>query len=207
MRIGIMGGTFDPVHYGHLFVAEEARVLFGLEKVLFIPNGRPPHRPEGACASAARRYAMTLIATHSNNAFTCSPVEIHRSGPSYAVDTLVALNRDYPDAEFYYITGIDAVAELATWHRYEDVVKLTRFIAATRPGFPIASLKSRLPLACLERILPLQTSSPNISSTTIRDRIKKNLPIRYLTPDGVVNYIYEHRLYVDSELIAVGETA
>src|SRR5215469_14651626 len=120
MRLGIMGGTFDPIHNGHLFVAEEARVLFALDRILFIPNGNPPHKKDYAITPANNRYAMTLIATHGNPAFSCSPVELNRSGASYAVDTLTLLRQEYPDDEMFYITGIDAVADILTWKRHDE---------------------------------------------------------------------------------------
>ncbi|HZP82759.1 MAG TPA: nicotinate-nucleotide adenylyltransferase [Chthonomonadaceae bacterium] len=195
MRLGIMGGTFDPIHYGHLFVAEEARVRFRLGHVLFVPNGQPPHKKDYEITPARHRYAMTLIATHSNRGFGCSPIELERSGPSYTVDTLTLLREQNPDTELFYITGVDAIADILTWRRHEEVIQMATFIAAIRPGFDPAILKDRLPHAYLERILLLGSTALGISSTEIRERLRQNLPVRYLTPDGVLDYILKHALY------------
>ena len=205
MRLGIMGGTFDPIHYGHLFVAEDARLMFKLDRVIFIPNGIPPHKQVGAMTTARHRYAMTLIATHNNPTFVCSPMEVQRSGPSYTIDTLHQLRRENPLAELFYITGVDAIAEMMSWKSHEDVIQLAQFVAATRPGFALNQLRRRLPMAYLQRILPLNTTAVNLSSTMIRDRRTKKLPVRYLTPDGVVNYIYQHKIYGDSPPPETGE--
>jgi nicotinate-nucleotide adenylyltransferase len=190
-----MGGTFDPIHHGHLFVAEEAWARFGLNKVLFIPNGQPPHKKEYVITPATHRYNMTLIATHPNGRFECSPMEISRGGASYTVDTLTQLRQENPDAELFYITGVDAIADILTWKRHEEVVQLASFIAAMRPGFDPRSLKTRLPAAYLERILLLGSTEIGISSTEIRSRLAQGLPVRYLTPDGVLDYIRKHKLY------------
>jgi nicotinate-nucleotide adenylyltransferase len=195
MRLGIMGGTFDPIHNGHLFVAEEARVLFALDRILFIPNGSPPHKKEYAITPASNRYAMTLIATHGNSGFACSPMELNRPGASYTVDTLTQLRQENPDADLFYITGIDAVADILSWKRHDEVIRLATFIAATRPGFDLSRLKQQLPAAYLERILLIATTALGISSTDLRSRVARGLPIRYLTPDGVVDYIYKRKLY------------
>jgi nicotinate-nucleotide adenylyltransferase len=195
MRLGIMGGTFDPVHYGHLFVAEEARTHFRLNHVLFVPNGHPPHKKDYGMSPARHRYAMTLIATHSNPAFGCSPIEMDRPGPCYTVDTLTQLREQNPDAELFYITGIDAIADILSWNRHEQVIQLATFIAATRPGFDLKTLKDRLPPEYLARILLLGSTALNISSTEIRTRVYNGLSTRYLTPDRVIEYIQKHNLY------------
>lgn len=195
MRLGIMGGTFDPIHYGHLFIAEEARTHFRLNHVLFVPNGHPPHKKSYPVTPAQHRYAMSLIATHSNSAFSCSPVEMDRTGPCYTVDTLALIRQQYPEAELFYITGIDAIADILTWNRHDVVIQMATFIAATRPGFDPVALRQRLPVDYLARILVLGSTALNISSTDLRWRIANNLSIRYLTPDGVMEYIYKHRLY------------
>ncbi|MDW8207385.1 MAG: nicotinate-nucleotide adenylyltransferase [Chloroherpetonaceae bacterium] len=195
MRLGIMGGTFDPIHYGHLFIAEEARTHFRLNHVLFVPNGHPPHKKSYPVTPARHRYAMSLIATHSNAAFSCSPVEMDRPGPCYTADTLALIRQQYPEAELFYITGIDAVADILTWNRHDAVIQMATFIAATRPGFDPAALRERLPMDYLARILVLGSTALNISSTDLRRRVASNLSIRYLTPDGVMEYIYKHHLY------------
>lgn len=196
MRIGIMGGTFDPIHFGHLFVAEEARVRFQLNRVLFIPNGEPPHKQSLGLTSAFHRYQMTLRAIAPNEAFDCSDIEIKRVGPSYSVDTLHQLLEIYPGSTLYYITGVDAVAEILTWHRHQEVVELATFIAATRPGYDLHKLKSRLPDSYHSRVLLMESNGLEISSSDIRSRLAIGLPARYLTPDDVLEYIHTHRLYI-----------
>jgi len=198
MRIGIMGGTFDPIHNGHLFIAEESRVLFALDRILFIPNGSPPHKRDYVLTPAAFRYAMCEIAVRFNPAFACSPLELHRVGRSYTVDTLLLLREQNRDDELFYITGVDAVADILTWKRHEEVIRLARFIAATRPGYTLTRLAESLPASYLERILLLDSTALGISSTDIRRRVSYGLPIRYITPDGVVDYIERHRLYADT---------
>ncbi len=203
MRLGIMGGTFDPIHNGHLFVAEEARIRFRLNNVLFVPNGQPPHKKDYEITSSSKRYSMALIATHSNQAFGCSPIESNRSGPSYTVDTLKMIKEQNPDAELYYITGIDAVADILTWKRHEEVIQMATFIAAMRPGYNLVDLRGKLPRPYLERILLLGSTYLGISSTDIRARLQQNLPVRYLLPDSVLEYIMKNSLYGTS--IAQGE--
>ncbi|MCW3097889.1 MAG: nicotinate-nucleotide adenylyltransferase [Chthonomonadaceae bacterium] len=195
MRLGIMGGTFDPIHYGHLFVAEEARARFALDRVLFVPNGAPPHKKEYLLTAARHRYEMTRLAIADNPAFACTTLELDRTGPSYTVDTLTTLRNQYPSAELFYITGIDAIADILTWRRHAEIIRMAAFIAAARPGFDLKTLQDRLPTTYLERILLLGTTAQGISSTEIRERIRARLPIRYLTPEEVRNYIREHHLY------------
>ncbi len=190
-----MGGTFDPIHYGHLFLAEAARTEFELERVLFIPNGTPPHKKEYNLTPACHRYEMTRIATSSNRFFECDDTEMHRAGPSYAVDTLSSLMQRWPDAELYYITGVDAVADILTWRDHEKVIRQATFIASTRPGYDSKVLASRLPAHYLERILHISTIGVDISSTEIRSRLATGLPVRYLVPDEVLEYIRRHKLY------------
>jgi len=195
MRIGIMGGTFDPIHYGHLFIAEEARVRYHLDQVLFIPNGEPPHKHSYPITPAQHRFQMTMLATEPNRTFACSDIEVRRDGPSYSVDTLRELHRLHADSELLYITGVDAVADILTWHRHQEVIALATFIAATRPGFDLHGLKTRLPASYHERILLLESNALEISSSDIRARLTTGLPARYLTPDSVLEYIRNHRLY------------
>lgn len=194
-RLGILGGTFDPIHYAHLFIAEEARARFGLDRVLFVPNGIPAHKKPYAVSPAEDRAAMVALAIRGNAAFECSRVELDRAGPSYAVDTLTDIQAAHPNAEVFFITGIDAVAEVLTWKRHEEVLRLATFIAAERPGYHMQMLRERLSEPQLARVLPMPTLPLDISSTDIRQRVREGLPIRYLTPDPVVEYIAEHELY------------
>lgn len=198
MRIGILGGTFDPIHYGHLFLAEEARTLFKLDSILFVPSGNPPHKQENVVTPSARRYAMALLGTHGNPHFVCSDIEVNRQGLSYTVDTLERIHTANPQAELFYIAGTDTVAEILTWKDPEKVIKLAAFIAASRPGYKLADLAEKLPPEFLKRILALDTTDMPISSTALRERVRHGLSIRYLAPDGVVQYIKQHRLYLTS---------
>lgn len=199
MKLGILGGTFDPIHNGHLFVAEEARVRFGLNKVLFIPNGHPPHKEGDYLASSLHRYKMTELAVFDNLQFDCSGIEIERSGRSYTIDTLQQLSEEYPHAEFFYIAGLDALLDIMTWKKHEQVLSMTTFIAAARPGFEFEILNERLPLDYRNRILPLNNTPLNISSTDIRARIRQSLPVRYLLPNEVVEYIIRNQIYTSEE--------
>jgi len=195
MRLGILGGTFDPIHYAHLFLAEDARVRYDLDEVLFIPNGQPAHKLPRAVADAEHRCRMVELATEPNMAFRASRIEVEREGPSYSVDTLRAFRRDYPSAELFFITGVDAVAEIGTWREAKEVARLTTFLAAPREGAPFESLADALDPDLGARVLPLSTPRVDISSTLLRERVRSGLPIRYLTPDPVVAYIEAHGLY------------
>ncbi|HEX5323022.1 MAG TPA: nicotinate-nucleotide adenylyltransferase [Capsulimonadaceae bacterium] len=195
-RLGIMGGTFDPIHYGHLLMAEEARVAFALDSILFIPNNRPPHKKPYAVSSAEDRYAMTLLATSTNPRFKCSRIELDRPGPSYTIDTLRQIREERPDLDaFYFITGADAVLEILTWHEHEKLTQTCEFIAATRPGFVLEHLNQILDQDFLNRIHFLPIPGLDISSTDIRRRIRRGRSIKYLTPEPVEAYIHQHGLY------------
>ena len=198
--IGIMGGTFDPVHYGHLIIAEEARGRFGLERVIFIPAGQPAHKKDYEVSPAEHRYAMALLATASNPCFECSRIEIERPGPSYAVDTLEQLREIYGrDAALYFITGVDAILEILTWHEPRRLKSMCRFIAATRPGYDPSALRERLPAEFLHQIEFLEAPGVNISSTEIRKRARNGLSITYMVTEAVEQYIHKHRLYGGSD--------
>jgi len=189
-RIGIMGGTFDPIHYAHLFAAEEARVRCSLDHVLFIPNGIPPHKQAEEHTAAEHRFAVTELATRSNPAFECSRIEIDRAGPSYAVDTLIELHAIHPDTDLFFIVGSDSVAEIITWSRHDQVIRLAQFLAVTRPGFDMRKVLRSVP-----EQYPVTAPCLDISSSDIRERVSLGLSIRYLTPDPVIEYIRQHRLY------------
>jgi nicotinate-nucleotide adenylyltransferase len=198
-RLGVMGGTFDPIHHGHLFIAEEARVHFGLEQVLFIPNNTPPHKDNRRVSDAQHRFAMTELAVASNPHFACSSLELDREGASYTVETLLALRQQHPGTELFYLTGVDAVAEILTWKRHEEVIQLARFVAAARSGYEPEILAERLPRSYQQRIEILHSPALEISSTDLRRRIAENRPIRYLVPDDVVEYIEQNELYRNTE--------
>ncbi len=192
-KIGILGGTFDPVHNAHLFIAEEARVRLRLERVIFIPNGDPPHKPDDL-TDARHRYEMVRLATDSNPHFEVSRMEIVREGPSYTVHTLTDLHAAMPDSELYYIIGVDAAAEILTWFRPEEVIQLATFVAVTRPRYPSNSLDG-LPDSYRARIQLLDTIGFDLSATDIRSRARAGLPLRYLLPDSVLEYVREKGLY------------
>lgn len=195
MRLGILGGTFDPIHYAHLFIAEEARVRLSLDRVIFVPNGTPPHKHPVALSSAAHRLAMTKLGIGGNPGFACSPIEVDRRGPSYTVDTLLELKRDEPEADLLFIAGYDSLAEVPTWRRYREILDLARFVAVTRAGFDTVAALDALARDLREKVDVIAAPPLDISSTLIRDRVRAGLPIRYLTPDPVVEYIGSHRLY------------
>jgi nicotinate-nucleotide adenylyltransferase len=193
-RIGLMGGTFDPIHHGHLVAAEEARWRFDLDTVLFIPTGQPWQKPVGV-SPAEDRYRMTVIATASNPAFAVSRIEIEQPGPTYTVDTLRRLRADLgEDARLFFITGADAVLHILTWKDRDEVLALAEFIAATRPGYDLDRLTERLPVA-RERLHPLEIPMLAISSTELRARVARGQPIQYLVPDGVAKYVADRGLY------------
>jgi nicotinate-nucleotide adenylyltransferase len=193
-RIGLMGGTFDPIHHGHLVAAEEARWQFQLDQVLFVPTGQPWQKPIGV-SPAEDRYEMTAIATASNPAFSVSRVEIDQPGPTYTVDTLRRLRSELGDqTRLYFITGADAVLHILTWKDREEVLALAEFIAATRPGYDLTRLAERLP-GSSERLHLMEIPMLAISSTELRARVARGAPIQYLVPDGVVRYVAEHGLY------------
>lgn len=202
-RIGVMGGTFNPIHYGHLVTAEEALFQFKLDKVIFMPAGMPPHKTDKEILPPEERYLLTVIATASNPDFVVSRLEIERKGPSYTIDTLLELQNIYgPETELVFITGADAVWEILTWKDAKKLVKLTEFIAATRPGYSLEKFKKLhvLPEGREEgkpRVSIMEIPALAISSTDIRKRVRENRPIRYLVPEGVANYIYKCGFWKD----------
>ncbi len=195
-RLGLMGGTFDPIHYGHLLMAEEARQAFALDDVVFVPNGRPAHKKAYLVSSPEERYAMTLLATGSNPCFSASRIEIERPGPSYTIDTLREFRRLYPDLDaLYFITGADAVLEILTWHEYDKLAAECQFIAVTRPGFVLERLSEIADASFLDRVHFLPIPRLEISSTDIRKRVREGRSIKYLTPETVETYIRQQGLY------------
>ena len=191
-----MGGTFDPIHYGHLLMAEEARQAFALDEVIFVPNGWPAHKKAYLVSSPEDRYAMTRLATASNPRFSASRMEIDRPGMSYTIDTLRAFRSLYPELEEqYFITGADAVLEILTWHEYDKLVSECRFIAVTRPGFVLERLSEIISAEFLSRVSFLPIPGLEISSTDIRQRVQEGRSIKYLTPESVETYIEQHGLY------------
>lgn len=196
-RVGVMGGTFNPIHTGHLVTADEARHAFDLDEVVFVPAGSPWQKTDEDVAPAEDRYLMTVVATASNPAFTVSRIEMDREGPTYTIDTLRALKPAYPSAEFFFITGADAILQILTWREPEAVLREARFIAATRPGYDLDRLEKELPQGLEDRVAIMEIPALAISSTDIRRRAREGRPIRYLVPAGVASYIQKAGLYRD----------
>ena len=198
-RIGIMGGTFDPIHDGHLAAAEAARVEFGLCKVIFMPAGNPPHKQSQKISDAEHRYRMTALATSSNSGFEVSRLEVDKAGITYTFDTMEELRSIYGEApEIYFITGADAVLELLTWYKIGELLTLCKFIAVTRPGFDIWKLEQKIAEISSKydgEIICLEVPLLEISSTDIRERIKNGKPVKYLLPEEVEAYIHKNGLY------------
>lgn len=187
-RIGVMGGTFDPIHHGHLVAASEVRQHFDLDEVVFVPTGRPWMKAD--VSSSEHRYLMTVIATASNPDFTVSRIEIDREGPTYTIDTLRELRALRPDADFFFISGADAIAQIVEWKDLDELWGLAHFVAVSRPGHAL-SIRG-LPEG---GVSSLEVPALAISSTDCRSRVRSGRPVWYLVPDGVVQYISKHRLY------------
>jgi nicotinate-nucleotide adenylyltransferase len=187
-RIGVMGGTFDPIHHGHLVAASEVAQSFGLDEVVFVPTGRPWQKQE--VSASEDRYLMTVIATASNPQFTVSRVDVDRDGPTYTIDTLRDLKAQRPDAELFFITGADAVAQILSWRDHDELWNLAHFVAVSRPGHVLSI--DGLPR---DNVSQLEIPALAISSTDCRDRVRQGHPVWYLVPDGVVQYIEKHHLY------------
>lgn len=197
--IGLMGGTFDPIHYGHLVTAEAARCEFNLDKVIFVPSGQPPHKKSTGITPAQQRFQMTKEAIASNPFFEVSRVEMDRPGPSYTVDTVQHFQHHYgPEVKIYFITGADAILEILTWKKVEKLMDYCYFIAATRPGYQLEELQHclrDLPAKYLAGICSLAVPGMAISSTDIRERVAKGRSIKYLLPETIELYIAENKLY------------
>ena len=198
-RIGVMGGTFDPIHYGHLYIAECSRYEFNLAQVLFIPSGQPVHKKREDITNATHRMEMTGLAISSNPFFALSNVEVLRPGPTYTVDTLEHLNDQCGGRhEFFFITGADAILEIVSWKDVTRVFELCQFIAVARPGFSLDAMNrvsKNLSPTQKAKVHIHETSGILISSTDIRNRISRGEPVKYLTPDSVLQYITSHGLY------------
>jgi nicotinate-nucleotide adenylyltransferase len=196
-RLGVMGGTFDPVHNGHLVAASEVADLFGLDEVVFVPTGRPWQKVGRTVTAAEDRYLMTVIATASNPRFSVSRVDIDRAGPTYTNDTLEDLRALNPDSDLYFITGADALASILSWQNWEELFGLAKFIGVSRPGYElngqhIVAAIDQLPADALSLV---EVPALAISSSECRARAANSRPIWYLVPDGVVQYVTKRGLY------------
>ena len=191
-RVGIMGGTFDPIHNGHLVAASEVAWVYDLDEVIFVPTGRPAFKLNKTVTNAEDRYLMTVIATASNPKFTVSRVDIERPGITYTVDTLRDIKRMRPDSDLFFITGADAVAEIMRWKDANRMWDLAKFVAVSRPGYSSSLDDLQVPA---QRVDTLEIPALSISSTDVRRRSARGMPVWYLVPDGVVQYINKHGLY------------
>ena len=194
-RIGVMGGTFDPIHNGHLVAASEVQSKFGLDLVIFVPTGEPWQKQGRVVSAAEDRYLMTVIATAANPRFEVSRVDIDREGATYAIDTLHDLRAEFPGAELFFITGMDALAKIFTWRDVDHLFELAHFIGCTRPGYVID--EAELAKFPRDRVSIVEIPALAISSSDCRDRKLHGEPVWYLVPDGVVQYISKHNLYTD----------
>ncbi|MFE9423387.1 nicotinate-nucleotide adenylyltransferase [Kitasatospora sp. NPDC006697] len=192
-RLGVMGGTFDPIHHGHLVAASEVASAFHLDEVVFVPTGQPWQKSERKVSPAEDRYLMTVIATAENPQFSVSRIDIDRGGPTYTVDTLRELRAQHPEADLFFITGADALAQILTWQDAEELASLAHFIGCTRPGHTLTD--PGLPAGGVSLV---EVPALAISSTDCRVRVAKGQPVWYLVPDGVVRYIDKRALYLDA---------
>lgn len=188
-----MGGTFDPIHHGHLVAASEVQAWFDLDEVVFVPTGAPWQKADRAVSPPEHRYLMTVIATAANPRFTVSRVDIDRDGPTYTIDTLRDLKKLWPETELYFITGADALADIFTWRNAEELFGLANFVGCTRPGYAMdPQMLTAIPS---DRVTLVEIPALAISSTDCRERKRRGEPVWYLVPDGVVQYIAKYDLY------------
>ena len=190
LRLGVMGGTFDPIHHGHLVAASEVQSVFDLDEVVFVPTGQPWQKHVGEVSPPEHRYLMTVIATASNPRFTVSRVDVDRPGPTYTIDTLRDLKEQRGDVEMFFITGADALAQILSWKDVDELWSLAHFVGVTRPGHHLSG--TGLPE---EGVSLLEVPAMAISSTDCRARVAAGEPVWYLVPDGVVQYIGKYALY------------
>ncbi|MFN8081763.1 MAG: nicotinate-nucleotide adenylyltransferase [Kineosporiaceae bacterium] len=199
-RLGVMGGTFDPIHHGHLVAASEVAAEFDLDEVVFVPTGQPWQKADREVSPAEHRYLMTVVATASNPRFTVSRVDIERPGPTYTIDTLRDLQKQRPGADLFFMTGADALAQILSWKDSDELFELAHFVGVTRPGHVLDD--AGLPA---DRVSLMEVPAMAISSTDCRDRVGRGEPVWYLVPDGVVQYIAKYGLYAPGSTSSVGE--
>ena len=210
MTLGVLGGTFDPIHLGHVAAGLAAQQALSLESVVLVPSRIPPHRVDPVTASAEHRLAMAQLAAADQRGWSTSRIELDREGPSYTFDTLVALQQAAPGSQLFFITGADAFAEIATWWRYPAVLDLAHFVVVSRPGITLDSLRDRVPSAfpstaltaggrdasAKTRVILVEANTPDVSSTDIRRRARAGETISGLVPESVARYIRAHHLYL-----------
>lgn len=193
-KIGVMGGTFDPIHHGHLVAASEVADRFALDEVIFVPTGQPWQKSHREVSPAEDRYLMTVVATAANPRFSVSRVDIDRGGPTYTADTLADLHAAMPDAQLFFITGADAMQQILSWHKIDELFRNAHFVGVTRPGYELAD--GHLPEGSVTTV---EVPAMAISSSECRTRVAAGRPVWYLVPDGVVQYISKRSLYVDPD--------
>ena len=208
MTLGVLGGTFDPIHLGHVAAADAAQQALSLQSILLMPSHVPPHRAEAVTANAEDRFAMAALAAAGRPGWSASRIELDREGPSYTYDTLAELGK--AGTQLFFITGADAFAEIASWSRYPAVLDLAHFVVVSRPGITLDSLRDRVPSAFAStplgagrhddplktRVILVEAHTPDISSTDIRRRVRAGDPLSGYVPDTVADYIRDHRLYL-----------
>jgi nicotinate-nucleotide adenylyltransferase len=200
LRIGLMGGTFDPIHAGHLILAEQARERFGLTQVLFVTAASPPHKLGEPVTDAADRLEMTRLAVADNELFTCSTIEIDRPGPSYTIDTVKEIMELYgPGTQLYLLLGADEGRDLMSWREPYEIQKLASIVVANRPGMPVFAVIDSLPSDFAKGIVPLEMPGVDISSTDLRERVRSGRSVRYLVPRPVEEYIWAKGLFKEKE--------
>ncbi len=187
MKIGILGGTFNPIHYGHLILGEQVLGQLGLDRVILVPTYLPPHKSGAGVIAAERRLKMAELAVEDNPHFEVSDIEVRRKGKSYTIDTLRAVKKNYPSAGLFFICGSDLVSEIPTWKDVGEIYKMATFVLAKRPGYG-KRLSGR-------RFVKIGVAQVDISSSLIRDLVREGRSIRYLTPDSVIRYIEKNELY------------
>lgn len=199
MKIGIMGGTFDPIHTGHLIIGEYARTTLDLDKIIFIPVGLPPHKDNSKVSTSSKRLEMTKLAISSNSYFYLSSIEVDRKEITYTIDTIKELKKIYKEDELYFVIGGDSLFEIEKWKDFEQLIKLCKFVVLERPGRTkeeIEQKKIELKLSYKIELEKIYSPLIDISSTEIRERVKNNLSIKYLVPESVEAYIMYHKLYL-----------
>lgn len=187
MKIGILGGTFNPIHIGHLILADEAKEKLGLDRIIFVPAYLPPHKNNSDIAGAQDRFQMIKIALKTNNYFSVSDIEIKRAGRSYTIDTVKEFKKIFPKDELYFITGSDLLKYLDEWKDLDEILKLVKFVVATRPGYPLEKIPAYISTVSIRAV--------DVSAFEIRQASKENKTFRYLVPESVFNYIIKKKLY------------
>lgn len=188
MKIGILGGTFNPIHIGHLILAEEIREKLELDRIIFVPTFMPPHKNNSDIAPARDRHKMIKAAIKGNKHFLVSGIEIKRKGSSYTIDTIRELKKVYPADELYFITGSDLLKYLDAWKDLSEILKQVKFVVATRPGYPLEKIPAYISTVSIRAV--------DVSGFEVRQAIKENKSFRYLVPEAVYSYIVKNKLYI-----------